>query len=90
MGWIAMGALILIAFRVLARRTTPPGRALAASFLVHNLLDTSFFYLGITTLALAGGFQAGGRVLGGKTLKLLFAFLAALFAYGLCAAVMTL
>ena len=90
MGWIAMGALILTAFRVLARRTTPPGRALAAAFLVHNLLDTSFFYLGITALALAGGFQAGGRVLGGKTLKLLFALLAALFAYGLCAAVMTL
>lgn len=88
MGWIAMGALILIVFRVLGKRTAP--RALAAAFLVHNMIDTSFFYLGITALALAGGFQPGDRRLGGVAVKLLFALLAGLFAYGLGYTVVTM
>lgn len=92
MGWIAMGALILIALRLLGKRTTPPGRALAAAFLVHNMIDTSFFYLGITALALAlaGSLQTGGRRLAGGAVKLLFALLAGLFVCGLCYAAMTM
>lgn len=89
MGWIAMGALLLIAFRVLTKRSTPPERALAAAFLAHNMLDTSFFYLGVTALALAGGHRAGGHKLGGGAVRLLFALLAGLFAYGLCYTVIT-
>lgn len=91
MGWIAMGALILIALRVL-KKASPSGRALAAVFLVHNMIDTSFFYLGITALVLAaaGGFRAEGRSLGNGTSKLLFALPAGLFVYGLAYTGMTL
>lgn len=85
MGWIAMAALVIIALRVLTRPASPAGRALAAAYLAHNMLDTSFFYLGVTALALtaAGGLEQEGRELDGKWIRLLFACLAALFLYGL-------
>ena len=85
MGWIAMAALVIIALRVLARPASPGGRALAAAYLAHNMLDTSFFYLGVTALALtaAGGLEQEGQELDGKWIRLLFACLAALFLYGL-------
>ena len=80
-----MAALVIIALRVLARPASPAGRALAAAYLTHNMLDTSFFYLGVTALALtaAGGLEQEGQELGGKWIRLLFACLAALFLYGL-------
>lgn len=92
MGWIAMGALIVVVLRLLSRRSSPPVRALAAAFLVHNMIDTSFFYLGVTALALtaAGGFRTQGPgLLKNGAVKLLFALLAGLFVYGLCYTVMT-
>ncbi len=91
MGWIAMAALAVVLLRLLGRRSSPAERALAAVFLVHNLMDTSFFYLGITALvmAAAGGFRAGSRRLSGGRVKLLFALLAGLFAWGLCFTAMT-
>lgn len=90
MGWIAMAALVLIAVRVLTKKSSPAGRALAAAFLVHNMMDTSFFYLEITALALtvAGGFRTEGHRLGGGVVKVLFGLLAGLFAYGLWRTVM--
>ena len=91
MGWIAMAALAVVLLRLLGRRSSPAERALAAVFLVHNLMDTSFFYLGITALvmAAAGGFRAGSRRLSGGRVKPLFALLAGLFAWGLCFTAMT-
>lgn len=91
MGWIAMAALVIVAVRVVGKRASPEGRALAAAFLTHNMIDTSFFYLGITALALAaaGGFREGPRKLGGGTVKLIFGLLATLFASGLFEYVMT-
>lgn len=82
-GWIAMAALCLAGLRALDRRK--PLRAMTAAFLVHNLLDTSFFYLGVTALVLtaAGCAQEEGHTLGGGGTKVLFALLAGLFAYGL-------
>ena len=82
-GWIAMAALCLAGLRALDRRN--PLRAMTAAFLVHNLLDTSFFYLGVTALVLtaAGCAQEEGHTLGGGGTKVLFALLAGLFAYGL-------
>lgn len=91
MGWIAMAMLILAALRALGKKKTPPERALTAAFLFHNLMDTSFFYLGITALALmaAGEPRQGGRKLGGGAVKLLFALFAALFAWNLWGTLMT-
>lgn len=90
MGWIAMAALLLIGIRALARRQSPEERALTAAFIVHNLIDTSFFYLGVTALVLtaAGGSREEARRLGGGGLKLLFALFAGLFAWGLCVTLM--
>lgn len=89
MGWIAMAALVLIGFRALCRKKPPQERALTAAFLLHNLVDTSFFYLGITALALTAAGEPGDRKLRGGAVKLLFALYAGLFAYGLYSAVLT-
>ena len=48
LGLIAMAALAVIVLRHF-RKTGAPA---AAAFVVHNLMDTSFFYCGITTLTL--------------------------------------
>lgn len=90
MGWIAMAMLILAALRALGKGKTPQERALTAAFLFHNLMDTSFFYLGITALALMAGGEPrqGGRKLSGGAVKLLFALFAALFAWNLWGTVM--
>ena len=91
MGWIAMAALVLIGVRALTKPRAPQERALTAAFIAHNMIDTSFFYLGITALALtaAGGSHEGDRRLGGGGVKLLFALFAGLFAYSLFYRVMT-
>lgn len=91
MGWIAMVALLLIGIRALVRRQSPEDRALTAAFIVHNLIDTSFFYLGVTALVLTatGGSREEARRLGGRGVKLLFALFAGLFAWGLCITLMT-
>ncbi len=85
MGWIGMATIVLAGLRALTRRQEPAERAMTAAFLFHNMIDTSFFYLGITALALtaAGGPREEGRGLGSRGTKLLFALLAALFAYSL-------
>lgn len=89
MGWLAMAMLILAGLRALTRRQPPAERAMTAAFLFHNMIDTSFFYLGITALALtaAGGPREGARGLSGRGTKLIFALLAGLFAWSVyCAA----
>ncbi len=62
LGLIAMAMLVIIILRHF-RKTGAPG---AAAFVVHNLMDTSFFFSGITTLMLvsAGEPQKGGKTLG--------------------------
>ena len=62
------------------RKTGAPG---AAAFLVHNLMDTSFFYCGITSLTLvsAGEPQKGGRTLGIDATRAVCVLLAAHFAW---------
>lgn len=85
MGWLAMASLLLAGLRMLTRRQAPAERALMAAFLLHSLIDTSFFYLGITALVLTatGGPREGGRRLSGRGTKLLFVLLALPFAWGL-------
>ena len=85
MGWIAMAAIVLAGLRGLGRKQSPPLRAGTAAFLFHNLMDTSFFYLGIMALALTAESQpeAGGRTLGGRAVKAIFALFGLLFLYSL-------
>lgn len=81
MGWIAMAMLTVVVVRAFRKRAEPPVRAEFAAFCVHNMMDTSFFYLGITALVLivAGNPRSGGRKLDGLGLKLVFGLFAALF-----------
>lgn len=85
MGWIAMAMMILIGLRALSKKKSSSQRAGTVAFLFHNMMDTGFFYLGITALALisAGEPGAGGRKIGGAALKVVFALFAGLFVYGL-------
>ena len=85
MGWIAMIMVIFTGMRALFKKKAPWLRAGTAAFLFHNMLDTSFFYLGITALALTAGSQpeAGGRTLGGRAVKTVFALFGLLFLYSL-------
>lgn len=82
LGWIAMAMLAVIVIRAFRKRKEDPVRAGWAAFCVHNMMDTSFFYLGIASLALiaAEDPRGGGKKLGGAELKVLFGLFAALFA----------
>ena len=85
MGWIAMTAIVLAGLRGLCRKKPALLRAGTAAFLLHNLMDTSFFYLGITALTLtaAGWPESGGRSLSGGAARVLFALFGVLFLYSL-------
>ncbi len=81
LGLPAAAALVAVIVRHYWKKA--PNRAGFTAFLVHNLMDTSFFYLGITGLmeATAAEPRLGGRALGSGAVRLLFAALAAQFAY---------
>ena len=85
MGWIAMAMVILTGVRALGKKKSPSQRAGTAAFLFHNMIDTSFFYLGITACSMvtAGEPGAGGKKTGGAAVKVVFLLFAVLFAYGL-------
>lgn len=85
MGLPAMAMVIFVGLRALCKKKAPSLRAGTAAFLFHNLLDTGFFYLGITALALmtAGEPGEGGRKIEGRALKVVFVLFAALFVYSL-------
>lgn len=84
-GWIAMAMLLLVGGRAFQKKTEPWAKAGLAAFCVHNMIDTSFFYLGITSLTLltAGDPGCGGKEVRGPALKVLFGGAALLFAYSL-------
>ena len=79
LGLPAMTALLLIVFR----RWQKGGRNTAglAAFLFHNLMDTSFFYVGITSMTLAsvGEPETEGSTIPPVVMKLLLAVFAVLY-----------
>lgn len=85
MGWIAMAMAVLAGLCAMRRKKPPAQRAGTAAFLFHNLIDTSFFYLGITalTLTVMGEPEAGGSKIGDGVVKAVFTLFAGLFAYSL-------
>ncbi|MCI8295526.1 MAG: O-antigen ligase family protein [Lachnospiraceae bacterium] len=84
-GWIAMGMLLMIGGRAFQKKTEPSAKAGFTAFCIHNMIDTSFFYLGITSLTLlaAGDPGCGEKQVRGPALKALFGVAALLFAYSL-------
>jgi len=85
LGLPALFCLAFVAARFLRRPKTDAQKAGFTAFLVHNLMDTSFFYMGITTLALFGGADPEGKPLPPVLVRLLFILPALLFACGLFA-----
>lgn len=81
LGWVALAAVLLIIFRTLSKK----GRNVSgfAAFFLHNLMDTSFFYMGTTTSVLftVGEPDRGGRQLGAWTCRILFAAFILVFFY---------
>lgn len=79
LGLIAMAMLVIILLRHF-RKTGAPG---AAAFVVHNLMDTTFFSLGVTTLTLvaAGEPQKGGKPLGRTATRAVLLLMMACFVW---------
>lgn len=83
-GWIAMAMMILIVARVFGKK----GRGSKAGFLafcIHNMMDTSFFYMGITALSMmtAAWPGEGGKKEYAFLFRVVFALSAVLFAWNL-------
>ncbi len=85
LGLIAMAALIVIAVRFWRKQSTPERQGGFAAFCFHCMMDTGFFYLGITglTMLALGDPRQGGRTVGTGTLRVLLAAFAALFLYNI-------
>lgn len=90
LGWAAMALLLWITVRFYRKKPSPCRAAGFTAFLVHNLIDTSFFYVGVTALALlvCSAPNQGGRRLSGGVHKALLGLLAALFACDLAYALL--
>lgn len=86
-GFPALIALLAIVVRFYRKQRDPAKLGSFTAFLAHNLADTSFFYLGITALALMSDASPHlrGRPLGVVALRIIFVAGAALFAATLIA-----
>lgn len=85
LGWIAMAMIAAVAVRALLKRSKPAEKAGLAAFILHTLIDTSFFHMGDFTLAMMTAChpQTGGKTVSRTVLRLLFGAFAARFAWGL-------
>lgn len=85
LGIIAMGMLLIVAFRSFRKEKPPAQYAGGAAFLFHNLMDTGFFYPGIVTMAMltTGEARRRANVVNAVAAKLLFGAFAAVFAWNL-------
>lgn len=85
LGLIAAVMLAVIAFRFYRKRKSPASNAEFAAFLTHNLIDTSFFYMGITALLLltTGEPKQNGRQIPAALARVIYGCFWAIFAYNL-------
>lgn len=77
-GWIAAAMLVVVAVRFYRKKKGVPTRACFTAYCVHNMMDTSFFYMGVTTLAviMAGEGKRSGKRIGNLGVKVIFGLLA--------------
>lgn len=52
-GWIAAAALVMIAIRLFTKHKGVYQKAALAAFVCHNMIDTSFFLVGVTCILVA-------------------------------------
>lgn len=85
MGVVAAAFLLAAAVRSLKKEKKAAQKAELAAFFFHNMIDTGFFYLGITTLVMLTTAEPGikGRKLSGGVLRTLFGGLAVIYIYDL-------
>lgn len=85
-GWVAMGMLVLVVAGFFRKKAEPWRKAGFTAFCIHNMMDTGFFYMGITALAMLafGSPCERGKRIGSRALKICFGVFAALFAFHLC------
>ena len=90
LGWIAMAAVVVLAVHALRKGGSPGRRAGIAAFCLHNLMDTSFFYIGILLMVLLalGDPARRGKPVGQRTLLALFGGSGLFFAANLAAYLM--
>lgn len=81
-GWIAMAMLVCMAVRFYRKKTDARIKAGFTAFCFHNMMDTSFFYVGVTSFALimAGNPGEKGKRIGNAGIKILFGLLAVVYA----------
>ena len=81
-----MGMLILVVVGFFMKKAELWRKAGFTAFCIHNMMDTGFFYMGITTLAMLafGNPSERGKRLKSGALKICFGVFAALFAFHLC------
>ena len=80
-----MVMLALVTVRCFRKKTASGQLAQCTAFLFHNLIDTSFFYTGITSLMLMTASEPakGGKEIPQVVLRLLLCAFALMFAYNL-------
>lgn len=81
LGLPAMVMAMTVLIRRFLKKSAPGHIAGFTAFVVHNLMDTSFFYTGITTMTLMTVSEPGngGRQLPTAVIRLIFAAYAAMF-----------
>lgn len=85
MGWIAMGVLVLVTVRFFIKKPDLWRKSGFTAFCMHNMMDTSFFYMSIVTLTMltAGNVRKGGRKMESAGTRAVFGIFAVLFAWHL-------
>lgn len=85
LGWIAAAALILAAVRFYRKGPDAAGKAAFTAFLLHNMIDTSFFYMPVVSLLMltAASPREGGTALRPGLVRAVLGVFAALFAWNL-------
>lgn len=81
LGLPAMAMALTVLVRRFLKRSAPGHIAGFTAFVVHNLMDTSFFYTGVTVMTLMTVSEPGkgGRQLPTAVIRLIFAAYAAMF-----------
>ena len=85
LGLIAMAMLAIAVVRHFRKREDPAQRGAFSAALVHNLMDTSFFYMATVPFLImtAGDDEGKKRRLSGTTVKCMFSVFAVLFAWNM-------
>lgn len=85
LGLIAMAMLAIAVVRHFRKREDPAQRGAFSAALVHNLMDTSFFYMATVPFLImtAGDDEGKKRRLSGAAVKCMFSVFAVLFAWNM-------